>query len=773
MRKEQQKMEEQNDDVVSLPDVQNEEIQEDTIDGNQAQDNGMQNNNVIEDDKNTGISSLGDVHYATENIQNASMDHNNKMDHLVKELDELKRRYHVEESAVVADEPETNSNHEMELENDTEKSGNKLHEVMEKIARLQKDAALAVESKIEALPAIGALTLNDKDAVDEVKASFDMLTSEVRELISEKNVNKLHEAVSKIAELQGDAEAAAAVEKAIDSLNHLAQITLADKDAVNEAKALYDALTSSQKRLISQPKVTKLEAAVSKMNRLLEAVEIAAMVEEAMDQIPSPEDITLEDKPAIDKVKEMFEKLDKTKRDFIPRGKIISFTAAVKKAEQLQADTDMALKVESDIRKLPSAGNITLAFKETVNKVKADFDSLNKTQREMISSDLINKLNEAVNIIIKLQENAYAAESFAYRVNSLPDMDQLDLSSKSIIEELTAIYKDMDDQIKILVDSATLQKLYNAEKKIRAIQDDFNMAGEVEKEIDEIVALKEIDINYQEKIIHVKNNYDSLTEMQKSFIPKSKIIKFHFVVDKLSKLQHEYNTAKEFESLIYQLPELEQITLEHKEKISNLMMQWNNFKEEQKGMVDSESILFLENAHKKILELQTEADRLATLKKMEKQTEEEAAVALEEHKPIVEQKEEIELQEFDQVKDGKFSVLIVDDASFMRTILRKIIEEIDGFVVCGEAVNGHQAIEQVKKLKPDIITMDITMPDMDGIVVVKEVLQIQPKAKIIMCTAVNQKNMIIQAIKNGAKDFITKPFDKTQVQEALKNVATL
>lgn len=135
--------------------------------------------------------------------------------------------------------------------------------------------------------------------------------------------------------------------------------------------------------------------------------------------------------------------------------------------------------------------------------------------------------------------------------------------------------------------------------------------------------------------------------------------------------------------------------------------------------------------------------------------------------------EPVEKTQQSEMAARKLNVLIVDDAAFMRTILRKIIEELGEYNIVGEATNGHEALIEVQKSMPDIITMDITMPDMDGITAVKKALEIHPRAKIIMCTAVNQKTMFIQAIKNGAKDFITKPFDKAQVAEALKSVASL
>jgi two-component system chemotaxis response regulator CheY len=112
-------------------------------------------------------------------------------------------------------------------------------------------------------------------------------------------------------------------------------------------------------------------------------------------------------------------------------------------------------------------------------------------------------------------------------------------------------------------------------------------------------------------------------------------------------------------------------------------------------------------------------------------------------------------------------ILIVDDAAFMRMMIRDILSK-NGFEVCGEANDGAQAIEKFKELKPDLITMDITMPEMDGIHALKEIKKIEPNAKVIMCSAMGQQAMVIDAIQAGAKDFIVKPFQADRVIEAIK-----
>jgi two-component system chemotaxis response regulator CheY len=112
-------------------------------------------------------------------------------------------------------------------------------------------------------------------------------------------------------------------------------------------------------------------------------------------------------------------------------------------------------------------------------------------------------------------------------------------------------------------------------------------------------------------------------------------------------------------------------------------------------------------------------------------------------------------------------VLIVDDAAFMRMMIKEILSK-NGYTVVGEASDGAQAVEKYKELGPDLVTMDITMPEMDGIAALKEIKKIDPNARVIMCSAMGQQAMVIDAIQAGAKDFIVKPFQADRVLEAIK-----
>lgn len=114
-------------------------------------------------------------------------------------------------------------------------------------------------------------------------------------------------------------------------------------------------------------------------------------------------------------------------------------------------------------------------------------------------------------------------------------------------------------------------------------------------------------------------------------------------------------------------------------------------------------------------------------------------------------------------------ILIVDDAAFMRMILKNIVEPA-GYEVVAEASNGLEAIEKFEQYKPDVITMDITMPVMDGIVALKEILKIDPNANVCMVSAMGQDKVILESVKSGAKDFIVKPFESEVVLEKMRTI---
>jgi two-component system chemotaxis response regulator CheY len=114
-------------------------------------------------------------------------------------------------------------------------------------------------------------------------------------------------------------------------------------------------------------------------------------------------------------------------------------------------------------------------------------------------------------------------------------------------------------------------------------------------------------------------------------------------------------------------------------------------------------------------------------------------------------------------------VLIVDDLTFIKMVLKELVEKA-GFRVVGEASDGEEALRQFEAKRPDVVLMDITMPKMDGLTALQKILELDPEAKVIMCSALGQQRLILQAIQLGAKDFIVKPFRPERVIGSIKKI---
>lgn len=135
----------------------------------------------------------------------------------------------------------------------------------------------------------------------------------------------------------------------------------------------------------------------------------------------------------------------------------------------------------------------------------------------------------------------------------------------------------------------------------------------------------------------------------------------------------------------------------------------------------------------------------------------------------------MKLEQNDRSKWGKqivARILIVDDAKFMRTTLEAILGDA-GHTIVDQAENGEEAVRLYQELKPDLVTMDITMPVMNGIEAIKAIIEIDNLANIVVCSAIGQQKVVVEAIELGAKDFIVKPFDENRVLETVNQVLDL
>jgi two-component system, chemotaxis family, chemotaxis protein CheY len=119
-----------------------------------------------------------------------------------------------------------------------------------------------------------------------------------------------------------------------------------------------------------------------------------------------------------------------------------------------------------------------------------------------------------------------------------------------------------------------------------------------------------------------------------------------------------------------------------------------------------------------------------------------------------------------------YRVLVVDDAMFMRNMLRDVFSKAEDFEVVGEAANGQEAVDKFVELAPDLVTMDIVMPLKSGIEALQEIMAKEPKACVVMCSALGQEALIVEAVQSGAKDFIVKPFQEARVLDVARRVVS-
>jgi two-component system chemotaxis response regulator CheY len=114
-------------------------------------------------------------------------------------------------------------------------------------------------------------------------------------------------------------------------------------------------------------------------------------------------------------------------------------------------------------------------------------------------------------------------------------------------------------------------------------------------------------------------------------------------------------------------------------------------------------------------------------------------------------------------------ILVVDDAAFMRRMVSDVLTS-GGHEVVGEAADGNEAVERYQELRPDVMTLDITMPEKDGLTALRELMALDPGATVVMCSALGQESKVLEAVKAGAKDFIAKPFEAQRVLTAIEKV---
>ena len=360
----------------------------------------------------------------------------------------------------------------------------KLTAAEEALAPILEDvaAAQAVSDKIKALPAATKVTVADKAVIDEANDAYNALTDAQKSYVPLADTVKLAavkgalDAAVKAAE---DEAAAALVEDMIRDLPNAGAVTLDDKPAIEDARAAYDALTPDQKRLVNLSDRIKLladEAAIAKIEGDIAA---AQAVTEQINALPAAEDVTLDDGRAITSASTAYNALTPAQKA------LVDDEVAQKLTDDVNALNDLAAAevAKAFINALPNAEDVTIDDKPVIEAVRAVYDNLTDEQKALVDDDTYKKLTDAEDALQKIKEDIAVAQVVTNLINALPAAEDVTLDDKDAIEHARAVYDDITDDQKALIDEETYKKLTDAEEaleKAAILYGDANSDGVVD-----------------------------------------------------------------------------------------------------------------------------------------------------------------------------------------------------------------------------------------------------------------------------------------------------
>ena len=362
----------------------------------------------------------------------------------------------------------------------------------------EMEAAEAVAAMINALPAAEDVTVDDKDAIEAARAAYDALTDGQKTLIDTETLAKLTAAEEALAAADAAANQAAAdaVAEMINALPAAADVTVDDKDAIEAARAAYEALTDAQKALIDTDTLAKLAAAEEAANRAA-ADAVTAMI----DALPAA-DVTVDDKGAIEAARAAYEALTDAQKAFINNDTLAKLTAA----EEALADQTAAKAVADMIDALPKATDVTVDDKDAIEAARAAYEALTDAQKALINNDTLAKLTadeEALAAAEQAAADKAAAKAVADKINALHAAENITVDDKNDIEAARAAYEALTEAQKALIDSETVAKLTAAEEALAAAE----LAAAKSNAVDKVNAVNAGDYiaNDQQKVTDAKS----------------------------------------------------------------------------------------------------------------------------------------------------------------------------------------------------------------------------------------------------------------------------
>ena len=349
---------------------------------------------------------------------------------------------------------------------------------LKKVAADQK-AAEEVTEKIKALPDVKDLTLNDETQIDEARDAYSKLTDDQKTYVSDETKGKLVSAEEQMAKLL-DAEAITKLIKEIEELPSASDITLNDREAIENAKAHYDALSEEQKGVLeetSPDSVKKLSEVIEQLNALIEEDDKQKEVDKVntlLNELPDKDDVMFRDQTAVTEARDAYDALKDMYEDENLQGRISEdmlkkLTDAEERLKTLQEEIDYVAGLIEDI---PAIDDLTVEDADQVQAARDAYEALNDEQKQKLTeSGLLSDLLVAENQIGWLQKDVEAAKKVTDQINRLPSVKDLRLSDKTAVEAARYAYDNLSDTQKQYVSEDTVKALEEREAEIKRLEE--------------------------------------------------------------------------------------------------------------------------------------------------------------------------------------------------------------------------------------------------------------------------------------------------------------
>ena len=461
--------------------------------------------------------------------------------------------------------------------------------------------ANAVSTMINALPDADDVSVHDKDLIEAVRAAYDDLSDAQKALIDEDTYKKLTDAEDALAQAEADKAAAEEVDALIEALPAPTQVTVDDKEAIEAARAAFDELTDNQKNLVSMADKVKLaldEYALANAEKAVEDEQIADVVEDMINALPAPDEVTLDDKPAIEAARAAYNDLTDDQKKFVSlvnRVKLVLDEAAVEKIEE---DIAAAEAVKDMIDALPAAEDVTADDAADIIAARAAYEALTDDQKALVDDETVQKLTDDEAAL----EDVMEVEAVKAMIDALPEADDVTYRDKDAIEAAREAYDALSDEQKAQIDEDTVKKLTDAEEALAKAEADKEAADAVDEMIKALPNPLRVTADDKDAIEAARAAFNDLTNAQKTLVPfvdKVKLALDEAALEAIQKLADEA-AAKAVKDMIDALPAAEDITSDDKAAVEEARAAYDALTDNQKALIDEDTLKKLTDAEAKL-----------------------------------------------------------------------------------------------------------------------------------------------------------------------------